>query len=255
MCASWPQACITPWVLRLVLDLVLFQDRQRVHVRAQEDGASLPGLRAPNQSGHARLRDPGAHILNAEGPQSLGDDARGPLFLEGQLGMDVKITPVGDHTRQDLVDVVPQSRCHSHFRALLLLDRFRRRTIPEPTPPGIGDDPPIAVLASFGEPRRERHAMSDSANPGESPTPLIEAEATRLAGQAVDLAGGARMIYRNPRQPFSPNSRQDFDVEGHIIEVRWGEISSPAIVTAGGYVFEILEEGIELLARPPKPRG
>lgn len=84
------------------------------------------------------------------------------------------------------------------------------------------------------------------------PPRLTEAEATRLAQEAVDLAGGARMIYRNPRQPFSLNSRKDFEVEGHTIEVRWGEISSPAIVTAGGYVFEIHDEGIELLVRPPR---
>ncbi len=86
------------------------------------------------------------------------------------------------------------------------------------------------------------------------PPRLSESEATRLAQHAVDLAGGARMIYRNPRQPFSRNSRKDFEVDGHTIEVCWGEISSPAIVTAGGYVFEILDEGIELLVRPPKPR-
>ena len=86
------------------------------------------------------------------------------------------------------------------------------------------------------------------------PPQLTEAEATRLAWQAVDLAGGARMIYRNPRQPFSPNARQVFDVGGHPIEVRWGEISSPAIVTAAGYVFEIHDEGIELLIRPLRPR-
>lgn len=84
--------------------------------------------------------------------------------------------------------------------------------------------------------------------------PLTEVEATRLARQAVDLAGGAGMIYRNPRQPFSPNAREFFDIDGHAIEVRWGEISSPAIVTAAGYVFEIHDEGIELLARPPRPR-
>jgi hypothetical protein len=97
--------------------------------------------------------------------------------------------------------------------------------------------------------------VTDSSSPESGgPTPLSEVEATRLAHRAVDLAGGARMIYRNPRQPFSLNSRQDFDIDGHTIEVRWGEISSPAIVTAGGYVFEILEEGIELLVRPPKPR-
>ncbi len=84
---------------------------------------------------------------------------------------------------------------------------------------------------------------------------LTEAEATRLAHEAVDLAGGARMIYRSPRQPFSPNSREVFTVDGFQVEVRWGEISSPAIVTAGGYVFEINDEGISLLVRPPVPRS
>ena len=89
---------------------------------------------------------------------------------------------------------------------------------------------------------------------GTSRPQLTETEATRLAREAVDLAGGARMIYRNPRQSFSVNARKVFDIEGHEIEVRWGEISSPAIVTAAGYVFEILDEGIELLVRPPRPR-
>src|SRR5215208_7048901 len=97
--------------------------------------------------------------------------------------------------------------------------------------------------------------MSDSSNAErESPPRVTEAEATRLAWQAVELAGGARMIYGNPRQPFSPNARMVFDLEGYPIEVRWGEISSPAIVTAVGYVFEIHDQGIELLIRPPRPR-
>src|SRR5829696_6360363 len=98
--------------------------------------------------------------------------------------------------------------------------------------------------------------MTDSTDAEGRPPPRVtEAEATRLAGQAVELAGGARMIYRNPRQPFSPNARKVFDVEGHSIEVRWGEISSPAIVTAAGYIFEIHDQGIELLIRPPRPRS
>ena len=97
--------------------------------------------------------------------------------------------------------------------------------------------------------------MTDSPNPGGgSPPEVTEAEATRLAREAVELAGGARMIYGNPRQPFSPNARKVFDLEGHPVEVRWGEISSPAIVTAVGYVFEIHDQGIELLIRPPRPR-
>ena len=97
--------------------------------------------------------------------------------------------------------------------------------------------------------------MTDSSNAdGGPPSQVTEAEATRLAWQAVELAGGARMIYRNPRQPFSPNARKVFDVEGHAIEVRWGEISSPAIVTAAGYIFGIHDQRIELLIRPPRPR-
>ena len=97
--------------------------------------------------------------------------------------------------------------------------------------------------------------MSDDARADGAPgLQLTETEATRLAWQAVDLAGGARMIYRNPRQSFSANSRKILEIDGHAIEVRWGEISSPAIVTAAGYVFEIHDEGIELLVRPPRPR-
>jgi hypothetical protein len=84
---------------------------------------------------------------------------------------------------------------------------------------------------------------------------MDETEATRLANEAVEQAGGARMIYRNPRQAFSFNATKVFTIDGHEVEVRWGEISSPAIATVGGYVFEILETGIELLIRPPKPRG
>jgi len=84
---------------------------------------------------------------------------------------------------------------------------------------------------------------------------MSEERATELARRAVDLAGGARMIYRNPRQAFSVGATKTFDVEGEAIEVRWGEISSPAVVTAGGYVFEIHETGIELLIRPPRPRS
>ena len=94
--------------------------------------------------------------------------------------------------------------------------------------------------------------MSESPEPR---PPLNEADATRLAWQAVELAGGARMVYRNPRQAFSAKGREIFEIAGHPVEVRWGEISSPAIVTVGGYVFEILDEGIALLARPPKPRS
>lgn len=90
---------------------------------------------------------------------------------------------------------------------------------------------------------------------GSAPGRMSEERATELAEQAVDLAGGARMVYRSPRQAFSFDSIRTFEVAGHPVEVRWGEISSPAIATVGGYVFEIHDEGIELLIRPPRPRA
>lgn len=83
---------------------------------------------------------------------------------------------------------------------------------------------------------------------------MSEERATALAAEAVELAGGARLVYRSPRQAFSFDSIKTFAVEGEAVEVRWGEISSPAIASVGGYVFEIGDEGLELLARPPRPR-
>jgi hypothetical protein len=90
--------------------------------------------------------------------------------------------------------------------------------------------------------------MGTGAGPSER---MSEERATALAEAAVDLAGGARMVYRNPRQAFSAQSMKTYEVEGQAVEVRWGEISSPAVASVGGYVFEILDEGIEVLIRPP----
>ncbi len=90
---------------------------------------------------------------------------------------------------------------------------------------------------------------------GESKTPLTETEALALVTQAVELAGGTRQIYRNPRHPFAINPTNDYEIDGYAIELRPGEISSPAIVTVEGWVFEIHENDIELLMRPLKRRG
>lgn len=81
-------------------------------------------------------------------------------------------------------------------------------------------------------------------------TPLTEEAAQSLAEQAVDLAGGSRQVYRNPRHPFAQHPTTNYDLDGHRVELRHGEISSPAIVTVEGWVFEIHDEEIELLMRP-----
>lgn len=86
------------------------------------------------------------------------------------------------------------------------------------------------------------------------PPRIDEIRAHELASEGVERAGGSRMVYRSPRHPFSLHPTNIYEIDGYNVEVRHGEISSPAIVSVGGYVFEIHEEGIELLVRPPKPR-
>ena len=84
---------------------------------------------------------------------------------------------------------------------------------------------------------------------------MTEEEATALAWEAITIAGGTRSIYRNPRQAFSAHSRRFVEVGEHKVELRYGEISTPAVATIAGWVFEIHDEDIEVLIRPPKPRA
>lgn len=85
--------------------------------------------------------------------------------------------------------------------------------------------------------------------------PLDEAEATRLANAAVDSIGGPRSVYRNPRMAYAFNATRMVEIEGHDVEIRYGEISTPAIVTIEGWVYQIYDEEIELLMRPPKKKS
>ncbi len=84
---------------------------------------------------------------------------------------------------------------------------------------------------------------------------MTEEEAMARAWKAIELVGGTRSIYRNPRQAFSAHSRRMVDVDEDKVEIRYGEISTPAVATVSGWVFEIHDEDIEVLIRPPKPRG
>lgn len=84
--------------------------------------------------------------------------------------------------------------------------------------------------------------------------PMTEDQARDLAERAVEAAGGTRAVYRNPRHPFTLHPASVYDLDGHRVELRHGEISSPAIVSVAGWVFEIREEEIELLVRPQKSR-
>lgn len=83
-----------------------------------------------------------------------------------------------------------------------------------------------------------------------SQPPITEERATEVVWKAVELAGGTRSIYRNPRMAFALNARRAIEVDGHHVDIRYGEISTPAIATVEGWVFEIHDEEIELLMRP-----
>lgn len=96
--------------------------------------------------------------------------------------------------------------------------------------------------------------MTQPDNMRPTPGQIDEDVATELVWRAIEIAGGTRSIYRNPRQAFSPQARRVIDVEGTPVEIRYGEISTPAIGTVAGWVFEIHDDDIELLIRPPRPR-
>jgi hypothetical protein len=71
---------------------------------------------------------------------------------------------------------------------------------------------------------------------------------------AVERAGGTRAVYRNPRYASSLQQTTDFEVDGVGVELRHGEISSPAIVS-GPRAFgssRVHDDDIELLMRPRK---
>ena len=88
--------------------------------------------------------------------------------------------------------------------------------------------------------------MSD---PTPSQPEMNEEQAIDLVWKAVEKAGGTRSIYRNPRMAYAMNSRREIEIEGHVVEIRYGEISTPAIATVEGWVFEVFDEDIELLMK------
>lgn len=95
--------------------------------------------------------------------------------------------------------------------------------------------------------------MAERTGAGEQ-AELTEERALELAWAAVEKAGGTRAVYRNPKYAFSLQQTRDYEIDGYTVELRHGEISSPAIVTVNGWVFEVLDEDVELLMRPIKRR-
>ncbi|MDW8060026.1 MAG: protein-L-isoaspartate o-methyltransferase 1 [Thermomicrobium sp.] len=81
---------------------------------------------------------------------------------------------------------------------------------------------------------------------------LSEAEARALALRALNELGGPRAVYRSPRHPFAPAGTRILEIENVQVRVRYGEVSSPAVVELAGFVFEIRDDELILLFSPPE---
>jgi hypothetical protein len=90
----------------------------------------------------------------------------------------------------------------------------------------------------------EIHSLSDRGRE------MDDSKAERLIAEAVERVGGARMVVGSPRHPFSMNSTREEAVDGYTVTIHYSEISSPAIATVDGWVFEIREDEFVLLSKP-----
>ena len=84
---------------------------------------------------------------------------------------------------------------------------------------------------------------------------MTEERAFDLVTRAIDSIGGPQNVYRNPRMAFASNAIRMIEVDGIPVEIRYGEISTPAIATVEGWVYEIHDKDIELLMKPIKRRS
>ncbi len=105
--------------LRLVVDVVLFVNRQRIHVSAEQDRLARTLRRPANEPGDAGLRDAGADVFDAKRFQPLADELGRLRFLETQLRVLVQPPPVSDDAGQDLVDLRPDLSRNRHQRPSL----------------------------------------------------------------------------------------------------------------------------------------
>lgn len=101
-----------------------------------------------------------------------------------------------------------------------------------------------------GRERRRHVSGEQQSQSGE----MTEERAYALVTEAIESIGGPQNIYRNPRMAYAFNSVRDVEIDGHSVEIRYGEISTPAIATLEGWVFEIHDQDIELLMKPVKRR-
>lgn len=81
---------------------------------------------------------------------------------------------------------------------------------------------------------------------------LTEQTSYELVMRVLESIGGPHTVYRNPRMAYAFNAVRTVEMDGYKVEVRYGEISTPAIATVQGWVWEIHDQDIELLMPPLK---
>ena len=100
-----------------VWDVDQLGDRQCVHVGA--DRHQLPRASAFEDADHAGDADAGAHLVELQRAEAIGDERRRPRLAEPQLGMTVDVAPALDqrrpHRRGRRVDLRPQRRGDGEF--------------------------------------------------------------------------------------------------------------------------------------------
>jgi hypothetical protein len=93
--------------LGLVVDLVLLENREGVHVGPNEYIAPRAIGGPAHKTGHARLVNTSADILHTKRLKPLPHKLGGLELLKPKLGILMQMPAIGDNARQDLVDIVP----------------------------------------------------------------------------------------------------------------------------------------------------
>lgn len=84
---------------------------------------------------------------------------------------------------------------------------------------------------------------------------LNEETSYELVMRVLDTIGGPQNVYRNPKMAYAFNAVRNIEEDGYNVEIRYGEISTPAIATVQGWVWEIHDQDIELLMKPIKRKA
>ena len=91
---------MTPGRVETYGNVVLLENRQRVHVGAEHDDLAGPGAVQPrDDGGSGRALD----LEPAERPQRLLDEGGRLVLLERQLGVGVQVPPPRDRARFEVV--------------------------------------------------------------------------------------------------------------------------------------------------------